>query len=118
MKTPKSPFDYLFYKLHAFYYHMRGGGSTHVAVFGTMGILILLNVFTVYLLLYGELSDTFMDISIIAVSLFMLLLTLPKRMKKVTARYENESETSRVVGNAFVTLYVIGTIVGFILAIR
>ena len=111
-----NPFDYLYYKLYKFARYT--GSRTFTG--GWLVMLFLSNVFSVQVLLTGnkDFFDTFGTGISFLVVLFMLIFYWPsKRGKKVIAKYKNESEKSRIIGNTMVTCYVILSIVSFILVV-
>lgn len=108
-----NPFDYLFYKIYVFLSHLSGGGNpiTHL---GAMGVLLGINVLTIYLFVYGE-SPPFIIYIILTPLLFY---AFPKKMERIISKYDQESEKSRLIGNTAVTFYVLLSIASFILVVK
>jgi hypothetical protein len=117
-----NPFDYLFYKIHTAWSHISGNGSSGKH-HGAMMILLMLNFFTIYELIYGyiplDISEHLRrkgftsDLIVLASGIFIIFISpvfySSKREKRIIAKYKNESEKSRIIGNAIVICYVILT---------
>jgi hypothetical protein len=111
-----NPFDYLYYKIYSALSYISGGGNpiNHI---GAIILLFILNCMNIYTLITGELSATFAYISGFLI-LIVSLIYFYSRQAKIIAKYSQESEQSRTIGNTAVVLYVIISIVAAVLVIR
>ncbi len=112
-----NPFDYLYYKIYTAISYISGGGysANHHSV---MGALLLLNITTIYILIAGTFSLPFAIVCIGVETILFFIFYMPKRGTRILAKYNKESEKSRMIGNAAVVLYVIITIVTFALVLK
>lgn len=107
-----NPINYLFYKIYKALLFIDGGGSP-VKQSGATALLLLLNFWTVWILITGELNTVVAAISLIFMLLFSIFYAASE--EQIIAKYEKESDKSRIVGNWIVTLYILITIGSFFL---
>ncbi len=107
-----NPFDYLQYKIYKTMSWLIGNGSERY--YGILFSLYFLNIITITTILIGrQLSDTFAISCGFCILVVGLIFYRKKRERNVIAKYKNESERSRIIGNFAVVLYVILSIVSF-----
>ncbi|MCD7901065.1 MAG: hypothetical protein LUH22_14705 [Bacteroides sp.] len=105
-----NPLDYLYYKIYKAWSFLSGGDYPikHQAA---MLLLIWFNILTVYFLFFKELpSEKFNIACVIVIGIIILIIYRPKREAKIVAKFEKESEDSRIIGNILVICYVVGSI--------
>ena len=108
--TMINPINYLFYKIYKVLF-FTNGGIVPVQQSGATALFPLLNFWTIWILVTGELTTVIMVVSLI----FMLPLSIfyAASEKQIIIKYEKESEKSRIIGNWVVALYIIITIGAF-----
>ena len=110
-----NPFDYLHYKIYKAWSQLNGGGYpfSHYAV---IAIPYILNSLTIYILIVNEFpsKEIFSGIAF-PILVIVFICYRPNREDKILAKYCNESEDSRLIGNAVVVFYYIISILVFIL---
>jgi len=112
-----NPFDYLYYKIYKALSFISGGiNPTNLTA--AFGLLLLSNTLTVYMLIAGEFSLTFAYCSLAVLALISLFNLLSNKEEKIIAKFKNESEKARILGDALVILYVVISIILFIIAIK
>ena len=113
-----NPFDYFYYKIYCAW-RWLGGGEYPFRHRVAIWLLYFLNYVTICGLMFGK-SATLRYSAAIAISIgvIMFIFYNLKREKRILLKYRRESETSRQIGNAAVILYVIITIVSFVLVVR
>lgn len=98
-----TPFNYLFYKVYAFYLLISPGdtpsGMSHL---GVIWALFACNIITVYLWI----NDNFPPYQMFVLLILLLPYSFPKVADKIVSMYENESEVSKVIGNIAVIAYI------------
>lgn len=113
-----NPFDYLFYKIYRAWSHLSFNGEP-IGHLGVMTFLLLSNVLTIYLLIFGEILPE----QVALISGFLIAATLfvsyrPKREARILSRFEKESKERRIIGNTIVILYTIISIIACILTLK
>lgn len=106
-----NPYYYLFYKLTLF---LNKKGNNEWGPIHAMSFFVLCNIIIFYTKIFPatEESKDFHKIIIgtIVICLFItnsILFLNKKRAERIMARYQNESETSRKIGNFLVILYMV-----------
>lgn len=105
-----NPFNYLFYKIYKTLSCFSISGEP-IGQVGVMTFLLGFNVLAIYFLIFKEVPS-----QKIGVTVFYLIATIlfvayrPKREAKIIAKFEKESEDSRLIGNIAVISYVIFSI--------
>lgn len=111
-----NPIDYLYYKVYKGISYINGGGHP-ITQTGATSSLLLANYMMVCYLILGEFTDRFLTVSVFCLIVFSLIY-FPLREKSILAKYEQESEKSRKIGNRIVIGYIIFTFLSlyFVLA--
>ena len=100
-----NPFDYLFYRIYSVWKYI--GGVNHCSA---MGFVLLCNIITIQLLITGTYSLDFAIFVSFVVIIWMITYT-SKRESRIIAKFENESNKARIIGNICVIIYMILSIV-------
>ena len=108
-----NPFSYLFYKIHTFLSDFTFSGYSMRSL-SVMGILLGINIVTVNSFFFDKPSH----IIFIIMVLLLIPYAIPSVFDKVMAKYEKESERSRLIGNNVVITYIIASIISFILVVK
>jgi hypothetical protein len=108
-----NPLDYLYYKIYVAWSYISGGGRpiNHISA---IGALMFSNIITVYIIINGELSETFGIGSVFFEVIFCAIYFNFKKEDKILKKYENESSQSKIIGNIAVILYAIVSLVSLI----
>jgi len=112
-----NPFDYLFYKIYSFLSFISCGGSTteRVSAISVLSLLFALNLLMLMSLIFDTVSTAIFTVCSFFIVIFNLIYYNLKD-DIIIAKYSQESEQSRTVGNMIVTIYVILTFVTLIWA--
>lgn len=111
-----NPIDYLYYKVYKGISYMNGGGHP-ITQIGATCSLLLANYMIVCYLIFGEFTDRFLTVSVFFLIVFSLIY-FPIREKRILAKFEQESERSRKIGNRIVIGYIIFTFLSIFLVTR
>jgi len=107
-----NPADYLFYKVYKFLSFISYGGGTteRVSTISILSLLFVLNLLMLLSLIFGTVSTAIFTVCSFFIVIFNLIYYNLKD-DIIIAKYSQESEHSRTVGNMIVTIYVILTFV-------
>jgi cytochrome bd-type quinol oxidase subunit 2 len=108
-----NPLDYLYYKIYVAWSYISGGGKPGNNM-PAIGLLLLSNIITGYVLIYKSFSETFGILSAIIVVIFCAIYFNLKKEDEILKKYENESQKSQIIGAIAVISYSIISIVSFI----
>lgn len=114
-----NPLDYFYYKLYIFWEYLFNDRNVNYQIIPIILVVLSSNVFSLILSITGELTDKAMYVSGGAIMIFLVLRfdSLESRDKYI-AKYKDESEKSRVLGNLLVTLYVLASLLILVLLIK
>ncbi|MDR1553107.1 MAG: hypothetical protein LBS69_06565 [Prevotellaceae bacterium] len=113
-----NPLDYLWYKTYKWFKCIDKGGNSATTDIGPIGAVLISNLFTIILLIFGNIPNQYVWIFIIIIpSMLSFPYLRRKKQAQVLKRYRCESEKSRITGNIIVVVYVILSIAApFIIA--
>ena len=104
-----NPIDYLFYKIYKALSFISGGGNP-ITQYSAILILFSFNVLVLLNILYEDVPSEIAGTWIAIVGILILPYYMI-REDRIIAKYSQESEHSRTVGNMIVAIYVILTFV-------
>ncbi len=110
------PVNYIFYKLYNLYMLISNTdtpyGMSHIGVlFG----LIILNIITLYQYFWRIFPPNWLYLVILIIA---IPYAIPQIADKILNYFSKESETTRIIGNFVVTVYIILSIVLFSIVIK
>lgn len=110
------PINYLFFKLYNLYMLISNTDTpSAMSHLGVLFGLIILNIITIYQYLWGIFPPNWLYIIILIVA---TPYAIPQIADMIRNYFDKESETSRFIGNTVVTIYIILSIILFVLVIR
>jgi O-antigen/teichoic acid export membrane protein len=100
-----NPFNYCYYKL--------GKDADRIMV-----VILSFNVVTLYILIVQKIPSLIvLFIILVCVFIFFISYFTNKREKRIIEMYKKESEKSRIIGGFAVAVYIVGTLVFFVLSL-
>lgn len=110
-----NPLDYLYYKLAEFYLGLGFQSKPENTQAGRLFVMLLVfNISSVGMLIWDRTIGVSFIILAIPLGIFESFYYNRKRVRKIEAKYSQESEDSRVNGNIIVILYVLISLGSFL----
>lgn len=124
IKSFESMLDYIFFKLHMFFYKAQGQRDGAVIAMITLSCFLGLNIFTIISFLEGfkilpisNLNKNYLFVlALIMFTLCSIIFLRRRRYIQIESRFKNEQESKKIGGLILVILYFVLSIILFSIA--